>query len=161
MNFKKMITKSLDFQYFLIGALWFGGATLFLGIIAIALSIANISHPAFMTATLFLFIFLIPITLYYILRIILLYVNVNSCILYTATPKEVHNNPISLWRSCYFTFEIQKEDGSTLTAESSAVFKHSEWSSAYFGNYVNKPLQILYNPKNETLIVLGKDTKKQ
>ncbi len=160
MNIKKMIRKSLDFQYFLIGVLWFGGAAFFFGIIAIALSLADISQPAFMNATLFLLIFLIPITLYYILRIILLYVNANSCLLYAATPKEVHNNPISLWRACYFTFEIPQENGSTLTVESSAVFKHSEYSSAYFGNYINKTLQILYNPKNEMVIVLGEQEKK-
>lgn len=155
MNVKKLISKSLDLKYFATGLIWFSTACILFAVLAIVLSVTNSSLSALRIASTFLLIFLVPVTVYYIVRIVLLYVNTQDYQLYTATSTEVHNNHLSLWRSCYFVLEVSRDDGSTFTAESCSIFRTSDFSSSYFGNYIHKPLQVLYNSKNETIIVIG------
>lgn len=154
MGVKKLVSKSVDFRYFLSGLLWFGISMVIFLTLAIVLSSTDSAGALRMAAT-FLLIFLIPVTLYYAIRIILLFVDSKDSYIYTADVLEVHDEHFALFRSCSFTLTIPKDDGSAFTSETSSVFKTTDFSSTYFGNYVNKTLQVLYNPKSETVIVVG------
>lgn len=155
MNIKKLISKSVDFKYFFGGLLWFGICGFIFLIISIILSRTDPSTSAWAIVTIFLCIFLIPLIVYYIVRIALLFIHTKDCCLYSANIIEVRNNHFSLFRACSFVLEIYKNDGSTFTAETASVFKTSDLTSTYFGNFINKPVQVLYNQKSELLIVIS------
>ena len=156
MDVKKLVLKSVDFRYFLSKVLWAG---IFM-VIALFLAIAAVNDVATRMTAITCFILFISIILYCAIRIILLFACSKDSRLYTADVLEVHNKHFALLLrsrsySYSFTLTIHKDDGSSFTAETSAVFKHTEFSSTYFGNYVNETLQVLYNPKNKTVIVVG------
>ena len=157
MDPKKRMRRTLDFEYCAIGLLWFGGMGLFFGATAIGLAVAKTAESALAICSAFLLMFVIPISVYYIIRMVLLCKGAKDCILCTATCKEVHNPELSLWRACYFTLEVTKPDGTAFEIDTSAVFKHSELSNSFFGDYLNKPLQVLYNPKGEWVAVLKQE----
>lgn len=154
MDVKKLVSKSVDFRYYCSGLLCCG---IFM-VIFLTFAIVSVNDVATrMTAIIFIFL-LITVILYCAVKIILLFVASTDSYIYTADVLEVHNKHFALFlhsHSYSFTLTIHKDDGSAFTAETAAVFRHTDFTSTYFGNYVNKTLQVLYNPKNKTVIVVG------
>lgn len=155
MNTRKLICKTVDFKYFLNGLIWFGSACLFFGILSLIISIYNDKQSALSIASSFLLLFLIPVTIYYIVRIIFLFRHAQDYVVYSAKTIKADSCVLSLWRSHSFQLEITKEDNETFTAETNGVFHSSVLSSCYFGNYFNQPLQVLYNPNTQTPLVVA------
>ncbi len=154
MDVKKLVSKSVDFRYYCSGLLCYG---IFMVIfLTLAIVSVNDSLVSARLASITGFILLIPFIFYCAIRIILLFAGSKNYYIYTADVLEVHNEHFALFRhSCSFTLTIHKDDGSDFTSGTSGIFKASDFSSTYFGNYVNKTLKVLYNPKNKTVIVVG------
>ncbi len=153
MDIKKMVVSSVDFKYLVHQLLWFGISCILFAVLAI-IPPSNDSNTLHI-ASIVLLIPLVPITIYYIVRIILLFTDLDHYKPYTAISKEVPPALLSLTRSCAFVLEIKDEDGNVFTAQSKQIFSTRSISSLYFGSYLNKPLQVLYHTKTGGVIVVG------
>lgn len=125
----KQIKKSLDFKYYLF---W----TVITGVFLILFFMPII----FVNEAIIYFIIWLPIFLYYLVRLILLFKDAKNYKFYEVEFKEFH----AFSRRIYFSIAINL-DGSIIKRDTKAIFSASSFSINNIENYINRKVMIGYN----------------
>ena len=105
-------------------------------------------------AEIFMFLVFGSFALYYLVRYILLFKDIDSYEKY-AVILDKPNTSFNYRHSIYYTVSFTTKKGKKIIKDTAPIF--SDWGNvASLHDYNNKKVNIAYNEKNDTLIVLSK-----
>ena len=142
MENKKLIKESFDWRYFRTQIIVSVSLVLGMLLLAIVLSIGTQQTVTLWAGIIAYLLIFLPWLGYYFYRMWEIIRAPERYVLYEAVAKKAYPAP---GRKIYFEVEITREDGSTETVETKAVFSLSILTDAYWGEIKGQRLMILYD----------------
>ena len=142
MENKKLIKESFDWRYFRTQIIVSVSLVLGMLLLAIVLSIGTQQTVTLWAGIIAYLLIFLPWLGYYLYRMWEIIRAPERYMLYEAVSKKAYPAP---GRKIYFEVEITREDGSTETVETKAVFSLSILTDAYWGEIKGQKLMILYD----------------